>query len=368
MRLTDRYVFSELLVPLTIGGATILMMLIGNTLYSYLEFALKEDWPIAIVLRALLYNIPVVLVFALPVAAALGTSLAVGRLGRDNEITTLRSIGVPIYRTLAPVFVAGICLSLFSAYIAERVVPAAWKEQQSVASLLDALPSSPINISQTLDLENYVVSFEGEQKSESRGFQILDVTLFDKTIEPGAPPGTWPRVFLAESADYAGSVFTLNGLTLFEFEPDGRARYESATMRTGELLQYVDFRQSAMGLSEEQLGNLGFSELTRQLESAQKFKDKRRMLECDTNRWFKFGLPAMCLPCALCGAALALRFSRGGSFAGILLSLVVVFLGWGVFTACKFAALSGILPALPAAFLSPLLFLGLALWQLRTQE
>lgn len=369
MRLADRYVFTELLVPLIIGGATILMMLIGNTLYSYLEFALKEGWPLAIVVRALYYNIPVVLVFALPVAAAIGSSLAIGRLGRDNEIIAMRSAGVPIHRALLPVFLSGIFLSSLSAYIAERVVPAAWKQQQSVANLLDSLPSNPITMRQTLDnLDNYVVSFEQAQKSEERGFRVSDVTLIDKSLEPGSPPGSWPRVFTARHADYGGSVWTLTDIRLFEFEPDGRARYESATMKSGRLFQYVDFGQASMNLGEENLMHLSFADLTHQMEAAQKFKDNRRTTDYDVNRWFKFGLPAMCLPCALCGAVLAVRFARGGGFAGVLLSLVVVFLGWAVFAAAKFAALSNKLPAAPAAFLPAILFLGLALWQLRRLE
>jgi lipopolysaccharide export LptBFGC system permease protein LptF len=368
MRLADRYTLSELLVPLIIGGTTILMMLIGNTLYAYLEFALKEGWPLAIVVRALYYNIPVVLVFALPVGAAIGASLAIGRLGRDNELTALRSVGVSVRRALASVFLVGVALSLFSAYVAERVVPRAWKQQQSVANLLDSLPTSPISVKQTLDLESYVVSFEKAQKSQAHGFRMSDVTLIDKFVEPNAAPGSWPRLFTAAHADYTGSIFTLTDVRLFEFEPDGSARYESATMKSGKLFQNVDFSRASMNLGEEQLINLSFAELTRQMEATKKFGDGRRARECDVNRWFKFGLPAMCLPCALCGAALALRFARGGGFAGVLLSLVVVFLGWGVFTACKFAALAGKLPAAPAAFLSAVLFAGLALWQLRSLE
>lgn len=368
MRLTDRYVSAELFVPLLIGGMTILMMLVGNTLYARLDDALRYGWPLGFVARMLLFNIPVVMVFCLPVAAALGSSLAIGRLGRDNELTVLRSVGVSLHRALVPVFVAGLSLSLLGGYIAEKIVPWAWREQQNVGNFLDALPSSPTEFSQTLTLENYVVSYELASKPEAMVFRVSDVTLIDKTLDPGAPPGSWPRVLTADHADYASNLWTLSDVRLYEFEPSGEARFESAKIAKGELEQRVDFRRAAMGLSEEGLVFLSFSELTRMSRDALKFHDYERARQCEVNRWFKFGLPAMCLPCALFGASLALRFARGGSFAGILLSLVVVFLGYGLFTAMKFAARDERFPAALAAFVPAVVFLVAALIDLRRQE
>lgn len=234
--------------------------------------------------------------------------------------------------------------------------------------MLDALPASPIEFSQTLQLENYFVTFEKGRKTATTGFQVKDVTLIDTATEPGAPAGSWPRVLTADHADYASNLLTLHDVQLFEFEPTGEARFESARIAKGELAQHVDFRQAALGLAEEQLGNLSFTDLTRMGRDAAKRGDKKRALEYEANRWFKFGLPAMCLPCAVCGAALALRFSRGGSFAGILLSLGVVFVAYAAYTAMKFVALDGRLPSLLAASLPPAGFLALALIDLRRQE
>jgi lipopolysaccharide export LptBFGC system permease protein LptF len=161
---------------------------------------------------------------------------------------------------------------------------------------------------------------------------------------------------------------TLSDVRLYEFEPSGLARFESAKIAKGELSQRVDFQQAANGLPEEQLAYLSFNQLTRMRDDALRFRDKDRALQCDANRWFKFALPLMSLPCALCGAALALRFARGGSFAGILLSLGVVFVSYAVLSGMKYAAIAGKLPALPAACFAPLIFLVAAAVHLRRQE
>ena len=66
MRLLDRYVSTELFVPLLLGGVTILMMLVGNTLYATLEDALRIGWPLAFVVRLLI----IALLFLLGTTAA----------------------------------------------------------------------------------------------------------------------------------------------------------------------------------------------------------------------------------------------------------------------------------------------------------
>jgi lipopolysaccharide export LptBFGC system permease protein LptF len=42
MRLSDRYIFAELMVPFFIGTLAVLMMLVGNTLFSYLSQMLRS--------------------------------------------------------------------------------------------------------------------------------------------------------------------------------------------------------------------------------------------------------------------------------------------------------------------------------------
>ena len=88
MRLSDRYIFGELLLPFFIGTFSVMMMLIGNTLFALLERIMRDHLPIGYVARLLVLNIPTVLVYTLPVSIALAASLATNRMARDNEITT----------------------------------------------------------------------------------------------------------------------------------------------------------------------------------------------------------------------------------------------------------------------------------------
>ena len=85
-------------------------------------------------------------------------------------------------------------------------------------------------------------------------------------------------------------------------------------------------------------------------------------------RWRKLGLPLMCLPLALFAVPLAIRFARAGTFAALMLSLVIVFLAVLTLTGAEIVALGGWLAPLPAALLPAALFTLGALWFLRKLE
>jgi lipopolysaccharide export LptBFGC system permease protein LptF len=73
-------------------------------------------------IKLMVYLIPIVLAYSLPVAALFGTTITYGRFSADNEINACRASGINIYRLFMPVmilsvFVSGITFSLENYWI-----------------------------------------------------------------------------------------------------------------------------------------------------------------------------------------------------------------------------------------------------------
>lgn len=365
MRLSDRYVFGELIVPFFIGTLAVLLMLIGNTLFAYLSRMLQEHWPVGVVLRALVLNIPTVLVLTLPVATALAASMATGRLARDNEITVMRGVGAPLRRVLAPVLVFGALVGLLAFWISDRVVPWAFQEQQGIESLLYNLPKNPIEPDVAFKVENkYAFWVKTAQRTDDNGLLLRKVVMLQLPQRADDDFGTW---LTAETAKYKDDVFTFRDVVLHRFAKNGEpgsgvdGKSPSAKLRV-----HVNFSQvMSPPLSEDKLA---FAELTQRARDARALGQKGDALRYEVERWFKLSLPAMCFVFALCAPPLALRFSRTGGFAGVLLSIIVVFVAWNTLLLMKYVGLGGLLPPVVAAWSTNVLFTLLGLWLLRTQE
>ena len=361
MRLADRYVFSELILPFFIGTLAVLMMLVGNTLFAYLGRMLQEKWPVEIVLRALVLNIPTVLVLTLPVATALAASLATSRMARDQEVNVLRGGGAPLIRLFAPVLLFGAIISATAFYISDRVVPWAWREQQNTEALLYNLPKDPVQSNVAFKVDRYAF-YIGSAQRVGTGRLRLNKVIIVRTPDG---PDHYPIITTAQTAEYYEDEWTLKDVVTHYHNKQGITILES-TAPTGKLNLRVNFSQvMTPPLREDQLA---FAELTQRAVDARRLGQTNDALKFEVERWFKLSLPAMCLVFTLCAPPLALRFSRAGGFTGVLLSIIVVFVAWNTLLFMKYIALGGLLPPVVAAWMTNVLFTVIGLWMLRAQE
>ncbi|MBC8140153.1 MAG: LptF/LptG family permease [Armatimonadetes bacterium] len=369
MRLSDRYIFSELLPPFLVSTFAVLMMLVGNTLYAVLDRMLQEKWPVLTVARMLILNIPVVLTMTLPVAVALSGSLAVNRMARDGEMTTLRAAGQPLWRTFIPVFIFGAMVSVGDFYLSEKVVPWSFKEQRNVEALLYGLPKDPVTGGRSIAVDDYLVSFNTAQQTvKGKRFRFNKVVIFyNPNRFPGQNDGEYATIQLADSAEYENGVWYLSNPRLYRFNADGSL----TGIGTGDVAKVnlrIDFSAVYNPPSDFEMNQQSFGDLTAMQNEAtrqRRYKDARKI---EVNRYFKLSLPLMCFVFALCSPPLSLRFARTGAFTGVLLSIVVVFVAWNTLLLMKAVGLGGYVSPLFAALITPILFTGLGVFLLRAQE
>jgi lipopolysaccharide export LptBFGC system permease protein LptF len=378
MRLSDRYIFSDLWMPFFIGTFLVLMMIVGNTLYAWLDTITREKWPLDQVARMLVLNIPTATVLTLPVSTALAASLAINRMARDNEITVLRGSGVPLYRIFLPIVAFGALISLVNLYIANRVTPWAFKEQQNVESVLNSITASKVEQGRTFSVDNYTVTFRSAAKVNQSRWRLNKVVIVENTPPPvfGAtatsPPtaqDAYPLILTAASADYEkganAGVWYLKSVVYHHYKDDGMTNFDLVA-DSGTLNLTIDFNQ--MYQQATQFDKLSYEELTQRAAAARRFGQSRDATTLEVERWFKLSLPLMGIVLALCGPPLALQFARAGAFTGILLSVITSFVAWNTLLLMKSIGYGGYLPPAVAAWSTNALFTLVGLWLLRIQE
>lgn len=368
MRLSDRYILSELLLPFFISTFAVLMMLVGSVLYDRLDQLLQEKWPLDFVLRLLLLAMPKVLTMALPVSVALSTSLAVNRMARDGEMTTLRAAGQPLWRTFVPIMLFGAVVATGTFYLSEKVVPWSFREQQNVDAILRNLPKDPVKTGRSLAIDDYFISFNtAQQVIPGKRFRFNKVViLFNPNRFEGQNDGEYATLQLADFAEYENGVWYLSNSRTYRFNADGSLYGIGEGEATVSLP--IDFSSVYSPPNDWAMDQQTFADLARLEKEAvrqKRFIDARKL---EVNRYFKFTLPLMCFVFALCSPPLSLRFARTGAFTGVLLSIVVVFVSWNTLLLMKGVGLGGYVPALFAALSTPILFTCLGVWLLRVQE
>jgi lipopolysaccharide export system permease protein len=123
MRLLDRYLLRELLVPFGYCLIGFLIFWISFNLFNRIDDFHENGLYFLDVVEYYLVMLPELLVFVIPVALLLALLYALTNHARYHELTAIRAAGVSLWRIAAPYFAFGFLLSLALFAMNELLVP-----------------------------------------------------------------------------------------------------------------------------------------------------------------------------------------------------------------------------------------------------
>jgi lipopolysaccharide export system permease protein len=121
--LLDAYILRELTAPFAFAFGAYLMFWFVNIFFLAADYIINAHAPVFLVLRFLVFRIPQSTPLAFPFACLFASLLGFGRLAQDNEITALRTAGVPFLRIARTPLLLGIAMFLTSYFINETIAP-----------------------------------------------------------------------------------------------------------------------------------------------------------------------------------------------------------------------------------------------------
>lgn len=124
MRISDRYIGSQVLVGTLYAVAVLGLVLVLGNLFKQLQPLLVDSGaPLNLVVRFVINVLPVSLMYTIPWGFLSAVLLVFRKLSSNQEITSFRVAGVSLQRLAAPVFVIGAALSGLSLWLNIKVVP-----------------------------------------------------------------------------------------------------------------------------------------------------------------------------------------------------------------------------------------------------
>lgn len=311
--LADRYVLSELLKPFVAGVVAFMTIMLSNTLYIFMELIVKsgvDGWTVA---QMLFYSLPAIVVVTLPVAYMFATLLALGRLGRDNEITAMRACGVSLSRILAPVIAVSLLISGLGFWLQENVVP--WANQQTVEVLKRMMNREPL---QALK-EKYFL------KTDRRNFYVnridREAGLLEEVYVIDQTQGDFPQVIAAEQARREDTRWVLRNGILRKLEPSGFIDHEISFER---LEIEMEIRADMVFSNQLDVRSLASGEARKLIDQKKEQGQDTRADEMDYHT--KFALPLATFFTILLAAPIGILFSRMGNYFGVAISIALVFI------------------------------------------
>ncbi len=361
LKIVDRYLLREMAIPFLLATVGFLIFFLLFLMGRFSQLLVDRVIPPGALVLMLLYQLPYLLVLALPVATLFAIFLALGRLGHDREIIALQAAGISLRRIVMPLLVVGLILSGVDLLISDRLAP--WGNRQFLNLYLQQFygsRSAPQIRDNAFfkgadDRFFYVRHYDAEENI------LEDVLIYDLSgriyLEDG---GTFPKVITAQSAIWQDDAWQLQNGVIHAFDDQGNLRYrnqfDTMTIQVGQQIQKMVFEQRSA--SEMSLG-----ELSERIEAFRKIGRPAESLIVDYH--LKMAIPLASFVFALFGAPLSLLIGPRGRALGVILSVLLVLLYQGLlFWTAEILGNRGDLPPAWGAWLPNLLFglMGLLLF------
>ncbi|MCP4646042.1 MAG: YjgP/YjgQ family permease [bacterium] len=323
VKILSRYTLKEVAVPAFLSLAVVGFLAVAVELREKLKDIPIEHLTGSDVGRLLLYFLPTLVVFVIPITYMMGILLGFGRLSQNNEITAMKAAGIPLKKVVVPVIALGALLSLGTFYLQDRVQPMAMQRAKNLIFkelplrvTVDMLPTGRMH--QFGDWRVYIQRRDPETR-----------TLYGVEILQPNSDGTL-NAYWAKSArlieENGQSILSIPEGHMIKPQGDSNVfwnRLENAGLKVPEIApQKVRSARQTLTLSQlfAEEGNL---EVKYASHKARNIKQELRKVRWEIAE--RFSLPLSCLAVSLLAAPLAVRGSRGGrsySFAigfGIIL-------------------------------------------------
>jgi lipopolysaccharide export system permease protein len=277
----------------------------------------------------------------MPIAGVLSTVFLFVSLQKNNELVVFYSLGVSIYRVLAPLMCALLLVSIFCWLVTDKVVPSAMDKR---------------NYYYYVKMKENPASYNKLKKNDIWFRTPRAIVNFKKLLSQGEVSGgrvyfyaneTWrpTRVLEAKKIFLKKEVWIFeNGVeTLYENDRVTTIKFDKVTTSPLEDLSEFEKRQS-------RVESMTLSELSYAIEKGQEASMSTNNLETEYHGKLSFIFSALFL------SLLALPFCIGNTrssnvFVGLGVALVLVILYWVAYSFCLSMGRTGVVPAMIAAWL-----------------
>ncbi|MDU2556690.1 MAG: LptF/LptG family permease [Veillonella sp.] len=326
MRLLDKYILKAFVGPFLFGVFAFTSIFIGTgTLFRIAQYITEYGAPLVLVMKAFLLALPSIVILTFPMSVLLASLMTFSRLSSTSEIVVMRAGGLSFLRLAMPVYIIALIISIGAVAFNEFVVPRTNNMYQTIVReqiMKNASPQTQNHIvlktmnGNDLGTLMYAKSYNAETKKLSM-----------ITVQQFGEGGKLQQVENADTAVWNGQYWVMQNGIIYDIS-------------AGDGVERTDQRKP-----EE----LTIKELRHQIKAYKAAYTNANKLEMEMYQ--RFTIPLASFVFALVGAPLGLQKQRSSSSIGFGISILIIFIYYGVMTFAGALGKGGALPTVFAALI-----------------
>ena len=330
MRLLDKYILKAFVGPFLFGVFAFTSIFIGTgTLFRIAQYITEYGAPLLLVMQAFVLALPSIVILTFPMSVLLASLMTFSRLSSTSEIVVMRAGGLSFLRLAMPVYIIALIISIGAVAFNEFVVPRTNHMYQTIVREQIMKNASP-------QTQNHIVlkTMNGDELGTllyAKSYDAETKQLSMITVQQFGEGGKLQQVENADTAIWNGQYWVMQNGIIYDLSAGNGVE---RTMKFKE--QSLPIKSAPKDIQQDQRKpeELTIKELRHQMEMYQRFT-----------------IPLASFVFALVGAPLGLQKQRSSSSIGFGISILIIFIYYGVMTFAGALGKGGALPTVLAALI-----------------
>ena len=363
----NRYIFREILYPFLMTLFVFTFVLIMGRILSLVDLMINKGVNFSDILKLILYLMPALMLFTIPLALIIAILIGIGRLSRDNEFTVLKACGLSLHQIAAPVLAASLIAFVLSALTSFFLIPLGNLEAKNLLFAIVKQKAS-VGIKEKVFNDDFRGIVIYADRIPAHGDAMEGVLLYDDRIAEE------PSTIIASRGTLISNPQSLTVTLRLE---DGSIHTVDAQLKNYRKVDFstydvrLDFKGSASDerrVKFSRLDEMTLGDLRRGIDAPEPQGPTRREMLIELNQ--RLATPFSCLIFALLGIPLGIQSSRSGKMRGFTVGLSLVMIYYVLMLYGKALGETGKVPAVIGVWAPNALFMaaGLHVYFARARE
>lgn len=355
MRILDKYILKAFWGPFFFAVCAFTSIFIGTgTLFRIAQYITEYGASLWTVTKVFFLAIPNIILLTFPMSVLLASLMAFGRLSGTSEIIVMRAGGQNFLRLAAPIYILALFISLGSTLFSEYVVPQTNHAYETI--IREEIKKKAVPQTQEHIVLKAISNKEIQALMYARSFDASTKELSTITVQQFTN-GELSRIENANKAIWDGDQWIMKDGVIYDLTTEGGVE------------RMINFKEQAMPITtapkeisanQKDPDEMSIKELRAQIKALQGSHVNAAKYEMEMYQ--RFSIPLASLVFALVGAPLGLQPQRSSSSIGFGVSVIIIFVYYGVMTFTAALGKGGAMPTWLAAFTPDLLGLVVGIY------
>ena len=354
MRILDKYIIKNFLVPFVYCLVLFIFLFIIIDLFGHLDEILKYKVPLLILCEYYLSMAPFIIMQTSPVAALIATIYVISTMNKYAEITAMRASGINIFRILLPFICIGLSVSVIIFAVSEKLIPLSAKNVHYIKQNYMEKERHDTDKNNAI-INNIALYGRNDRLIFIRSYDIYNNTAAGITILEQGSKGNVIEKTNAEKGKWVGSTWLFSNILIYKLDEKGMVSGNPSFFEEKNLDMESPADIISKGIDYEFMSFKELSNYIRNFSNAS--PDITHRLQVDLHR--KISFPFTSLIVILIGAGSSMKIKHRGKTAalmGVGISIIIGSLYYALMAMFIAFGKGGIFPPFLSAHLANIFF------------